>query len=72
MYDGEMLITVGQLLEQLKHYPPETRLSFSGLDFYRLKWRGDDLVQVEFNQIVYRNAEGCVVVENPEQLTRKK
>lgn len=72
MYEGEMLITVGEFMEQLKNYPHETRLSFSGLDFYRLKWRADDLVQVEFNQIVYRNAEGNVVVENPEQLTQKK
>tara|TARA_R110002072_G_scaffold85630_1_gene193815 strand:+ start:76 stop:234 length:159 start_codon:yes stop_codon:yes gene_type:complete len=40
-------------------------LSFSGLDFYRLKRRGDDLVQVEFNQQVYKDsATGKVKVED--------
>ncbi len=62
----EHLITVGELLDRLKHYPRDTRISFSGLDFYRLKQRGENLIQVEFNQVVYRDSEGRVVVENLE------
>jgi len=34
-----------------------------GLDFYRLKDR-EAHVQVEFNQTVYKNQQGKVVVEN--------
>lgn len=44
-------ITVGELMDQLRHYPPETKVRFQGpLTFYRLKWRADDLIQVEFNE----------------------
>ncbi|MGS3448538.1 hypothetical protein ACB376_11100 [Klebsiella electrica] len=67
MSKNQQLLTVGELLDQLKHYPRDTKISFSGLDFYRLKWRGENLVQIEFNQQVYRNAEGLVVVENLDQ-----
>lgn len=67
MYENQQLITVGDLLDQLKHYPRDAKLSFSGLDFYRLKWRGENVIQVEFNQPVYRNSEGLVVVENLDQ-----
>jgi len=36
-----------------------------GLDFYRLKIRGDKLVQVEFEQTVYKDPDTDeVVVEN--------
>ncbi|ASD60039.1 hypothetical protein C3397_03650 [Enterobacter cloacae complex sp. ECNIH16] len=65
MHD-EHLITVGELLDRLQHYPRDTKISFSGLDFYRLKQRAENLIQVEFNQVVYRNSEGRVVVENLE------
>ena len=40
-------------------------MQITGLDFYRLKRRGDDLVQVEFNQQVYKDsATGKVKVED--------
>lgn len=60
------LITVGELMDRLSSYPRDTKISFSGLDFYRLKRRGENLIQVEFNQVVYRDSEGHVVVENLE------
>lgn len=41
----EHLITVGELLDRLKHYPRDTKISFSGLDFYRLKQRGENLIR---------------------------
>ena len=60
------MITVGMLMEQLSGYDKDMMLSFSGLDFYRLKQRAPDLIQVEFNQMVYRDKDGQVVVENLE------
>jgi len=61
------LITVGMLKDLLNGYPDTMELDFSGLDFYRLKQRSPTLVQVEFNQQVYRDKQtGRVVVENLE------
>ncbi|EBN5287162.1 hypothetical protein DVC45_08415 [Salmonella enterica] len=61
---NENSITVGVLLDLLQSYPRDTLLYFSGLDFYRLKWRGENLLQVEFNQQVYRNSDGLVMIKN--------
>ena len=58
-----MEITVKDFIEQLKAYPDDSSLHFGGLDFLRLKDRGG-LVQVEFNETVYKNGQGDVVVEN--------
>jgi len=33
-------ITVGEFIEQLKVFATDSQLSFSGLDFYRLKMEG--------------------------------
>ncbi|AYR26965.1 hypothetical protein RC54_10555 [Herbaspirillum rubrisubalbicans] len=60
------LLTIGAFKRLLAGFDDNDHLDFSGLDFYRLKTRGPNLVQVEFNQQVYRNAEGDVVVENLE------
>jgi len=59
-------ITVGTFKDMLNAYDDDTWLDFSTLDFYRLKQRADDLVQVEFNQSVYRDEQGNVVVDNHE------
>ena len=56
-------ITVKELRDQLKLYDDNMELFFGGLDFYRLKDRGG-CVQVEFDQTVYLNDQGLVVVEN--------
>jgi len=54
-----------RLEKMLEGFSDEDELSFSGLDFYRLKRRGPDLVQVEFNQQVYRDRKtGKVIIEN--------
>jgi hypothetical protein len=58
-----MKITVKELIEQLKVEDQDLEICFGGLDFYRLKDRGGCL-QIEFNQTVYLNDEGYVVVEN--------
>jgi hypothetical protein len=61
-----MKITVGELKLHLKSYADDCELYFGGLEFYRLKQRGDKLVQFEFNQTVYKDSQGRVVVENHE------
>ena len=60
-----MDITVGDLRKMLEGFNDDDELSFSGLDFYRLKRRGPDLVQVEFNQHVHKDSKtGKVSVED--------
>ncbi|MCH7424181.1 hypothetical protein [Shewanella sp. MM_2022_3] len=64
-----MTLTIGELKEMIRLYDDDTEIYFGGLDFYRLKMRGDKLVQVEFNQTVYKEREtGNVIVENHNQI----
>lgn len=57
-------IKVGDLRRDLQCYPDDFDLSFSGLEFFRVKTRGENLAQVEFNQLVYLDKHGQVDVEN--------
>jgi hypothetical protein len=57
-------ITVGELKQHLAIYKDHYEISFGGLEFNRVKQRGDTLIQIEFIQQVYLNQEGKVVVEN--------
>lgn len=57
-------ITVGDLLNALKIHNPNAELYFGGLDYYRVKRRGPDTVQIEFNQSVYLDENDQVVIEN--------
>lgn len=59
----EPSITVGEFRKMLSNWPDDMWLDFSMLDFYRLKQRGPNLLQVEFNQHVYRDTSNKVVVE---------
>jgi len=49
-------ITVWELKEKLQGYPDDTEITFGStiagvpLIFYRVKSRGDDLVQIELNE----------------------
>lgn len=63
MNEQNNAITVGELIDQLKIFNKDDPIDFSGLDFYRLKDRSG-VVQVEFNQSVYKDSNGNVVVEN--------
>ncbi len=58
-----MTITVGELIEQLLLEDKELTVYFGGLDFYRLKDRGG-VLQIEFNQTVYKDENGKVIIEN--------
>lgn len=57
-------ITVGEMRQRLAAFDDGDILDFCGLDFYRLKQRGPNLVQVEFNQPVYLDGADRVVVDN--------
>lgn len=60
-------IPLSTLLDQLVGLPKDTLVSFGGLDFYRIKPRGPGLIQIEFNQTVYRTSEDLLVVEDHSQ-----
>lgn len=66
MEERPRLRTVGELRQELAVFDDDDEVDFSGLDFYRFKMRGEKLVQCEFNQPVYRDKKGRVVVQNPE------
>lgn len=59
-------IDVKTLINQLQGLPDDTRVGFSGLNFYRVKWRGQTMINIEFNEHVYRDSNGHLVVEAPE------
>lgn len=57
-------ITVGELIRELSLHDKDCIIDFSGLDYYRVKQRSPQIVQIEFDQQVYRDDQGNVVVEN--------
>lgn len=53
MNEDRRIFTIGDLKSWIKDIPNDTELIFQGnLTFYRIKRRGENLVQMEFNQIV--------------------
>lgn len=56
--------TVGELKKHLEIYPDDMELNFGGLDFYRVKMRGENILQIEFEQVVYKNESGKIIVES--------
>lgn len=57
--------TVGELRRDLAAYSDDDELFLSGLSYYRLKHRGEGLVQLEFNEAVYRLNTGELVAVDP-------
>jgi hypothetical protein len=57
-------ISLGRLRNETAGYPDDYEISFSGLDFHRVKERGPGLLQVEFDQAVYLDEKGRVVLVN--------
>ena len=56
-------MNAGELKKMLEDVPDDWDITFSGgLEFYRLKRRGDKLLQIEFNQHVYRGEDGKWIV----------
>lgn len=66
MSNGNRL-TVGDLKRQLEVFDNDEEVFFgndeNALTFYRTKSRGPKLVQIEFNQQIYRDSDGRLVVE---------
>jgi hypothetical protein len=58
--------TVKDLRDALDVYPDDWQVIFGceELEFYRVKKRGDKLVQIEFNQTVSATSDGKIHVEN--------
>lgn len=56
-------ITVRELRELLKLYNQNAELFMGGLTFHRLKDRGANIVQLEFNETVYKDETGTIIVE---------
>lgn len=57
-------VDLGTLRRQLSHYPDNTRVSFSGLDFRCVNKTDEDVVQIKFEQSVYRTSEDVLVVQD--------
>lgn len=69
-----MEMTARELVRKLSVFDPEARVMFGGpdaLQFYRLKHRGRspttgaEMIQMEFNQQVYRDRRSVLTVEEP-------
>jgi hypothetical protein len=43
-------LTAGEIVEYLKDLPKDTEIHIEGFTFYRWKWRGDNLLQLELNE----------------------
>ena len=63
---SKQLITVRELMSHLEGLPPEAEIFFGceSLEFHRVKMRGENYYQIEFNQTVYDDEEGNVIVQN--------
>lgn len=59
-----VLRTVEELIKELSLHSPKAEVDFSGLSFQRFQRHGDDLVICEFDQQVYRDSQGNVIIEN--------
>jgi hypothetical protein len=62
----EDLMTVGELKRALEGAHDDDKVFFGcfSLQFYRTKYRGDNLLQIEFNQSVYDDETGKVYIDN--------
>lgn len=60
-------ITIGKLKADIADLPDDMEINFSGLEFNRLKQRGDNLMVVEFMEVVYGDSTGKVYVSSAEE-----
>jgi hypothetical protein len=56
---GGNQMTIGELRDELDEWPESFEIIFGcpELEFYRLKKRAGDLLQLEFNQTIYKDSE---------------
>ena len=57
------ITTVGELRAALKPFPDDWQVIFGceELEFHRTKARGEKLVQIEFNRIIYAEGDEIIV-----------
>jgi len=61
----ENAIKVGEFKRLLEGVPDDWDLTFGGvLEFYRTKMRGPKLLDIEFNQSIYRDSSGRIVLDD--------
>lgn len=62
MRDG---INAGKLKKMLADVPDDWEVTFGGvLEFHRLKQRGAKLMDIEFNQVIYRDETGRILLDD--------
>ncbi|WP_110650234.1 hypothetical protein [Salinicola peritrichatus] len=59
-----MIITVGDFKRMLDEFDDQLELSFSGLEYHRISQTGDKLVQVEFEEKVFKDKTGHIQVHS--------
>ena len=52
---NKRILTVGELIEDLKFFDQDAEIHFEGFQFYRTKKRGGKLVQIELVENTYEN-----------------
>lgn len=60
-------ITVGELRELLANFADDWELSFGALHFYRVKVRGEKLVQIEFDESISQDKSGKCNISGSER-----
>jgi hypothetical protein len=67
-------MTVDELRKQLENWPGDYEITFAGgLDFFRLKKRDSKMVNMEFDQTVYKEKDGTWrVVPSPNDEEQRK
>lgn len=61
-----MIITVGEFKRKLEAFDDQLELSFSGLEYHRIAQNGDKLVQVEFEEKVFKDKAGRIQIHREE------
>mgnify|MGYP001178551276 FL=1 len=62
-----MIITVGEFRKLLEEYDDQLELSFSGLEYHRVRAKGDKHLEVEFAEKVFKDKVGHVKVRSEKQ-----
>ncbi|HLJ13435.1 MAG TPA: hypothetical protein VKV15_02990 [Bryobacteraceae bacterium] len=72
MDSGQKSMKLGDFLEHFKGVPPNTDVIFGSgnLTFYRTKWRGDSLLQIEFSEIYEIAKTEPLKVKTPDTLPK--
>lgn len=55
-------ITIGDLKAELQGCPDDMTIDFCGLEFRRVKQRGETHAQMEFNQVIDRDKQGDLFI----------